>query len=59
EPEHLDPSSAEFYVTRVGYQAYCEYQVQLLRDVDGAGLGCILSMTDETLKPYYGLRLSP
>ncbi|CAM9546634.1 unnamed protein product [Ascophyllum nodosum] len=50
EPEHLDPSSAEFYVTRVGYQAYCEYQMQLLRDVD---------VTDESLRPYYGVRLSP
>ncbi|CAM9546491.1 unnamed protein product [Ascophyllum nodosum] len=50
EPEHCDPTSVEFYVAKVGYQAYCEYQMQLLKDVD---------VTDHTLKPYYGLRLSP
>lgn len=34
-PEHSDPSTVEFYVAKIGYQAYCEYQMQLLRDVDG------------------------
>lgn len=34
-PEHSDTSTVEFYVAKVGYQAYCEYQMQLLRDVDG------------------------
>lgn len=35
EPEHRDPSTMEFYVAKVGYQVYCEYQKQLMTDVDG------------------------
>ena len=39
-PEHSDQSTVEFYVAKIGYQAYCEYQMQLLRDVDdGERLG--------------------
>lgn len=34
-PEHSDQSTVEFYVAKIGYQAYCEYQMQLLRDIDG------------------------
>lgn len=39
EPEHRDPSKVEFYVARVGYQVYCEYQKQLLTDIDGEPVG--------------------
>lgn len=44
EPEHSDPSTAEFYVARVGYQVYCEYQKQLLLDLDGGCVVRILSL---------------
>ena len=43
EPEHRDPSTAEFYVARVGYQAYCEYQKQLLLDLDGETAGTLIN----------------
>eukprot|EP00903_Cladosiphon_okamuranus_P015430 g14252.t1 len=49
-PEHSDRSSIEFYVATIGYQVYCEYQMQLLRDID---------VTDSSLKPYYAWKLSP
>eukprot|EP00904_Undaria_pinnatifida_P002914 jgi/Undpi1/12623/HiC_scaffold_6.g02291.m1 len=50
EPEHRDPSTPEFYVARVGYQVYCEYQKQLLVDLD---------VTNHSVRPYYAFRLSP
>ncbi|CBN74005.1 conserved unknown protein [Ectocarpus siliculosus] len=49
-PEHSDTSTVEFYVAKVGYQAYCEYQMQLLRDVD---------VQDTRVKPFYAWKLSP
>ncbi|CAM9155057.1 unnamed protein product, partial [Hapterophycus canaliculatus] len=49
-PEHSDQSSVEFYVAKIGYQAYCEYQMQLLKDVD---------VTDSNVKPFYAWKLSP
>ncbi|CAN0045981.1 unnamed protein product, partial [Laminaria digitata] len=50
EPEHSNPETVEFYIARVGYQVYCEYQMQLLKDLD---------VTDASLKPYYAFKLSP
>lgn len=35
EPEHSDPTTPDFYVARVAYQAYLEYQKQLLLEIDG------------------------
>lgn len=35
EPEHSDRTTPEFYVARVAYQAYLEYQKQLLLEIDG------------------------
>ena len=35
EPEHSNPDTVEFYIAQVGYQVYCEYQMQLLKDLDG------------------------
>ncbi|CAN0064472.1 unnamed protein product [Scytosiphon promiscuus] len=49
EPEHSDPTTPEFYVARVAYQAYLEYQKQLLVETD---------VTDHTIRPYYAFRLS-
>lgn len=42
EPEHSNPSTVDFFVARVAYQVFCEYQKQLLLDVDGEeeGKGC-------------------
>ncbi|CAN0062357.1 unnamed protein product [Ectocarpus sp. 6 AP-2014] len=50
EPEHSNHTTPDFYVARVGYQVYCEYQKQLLNDID---------VTDHTLRPFYAFRLSP
>ncbi|CAN0069108.1 unnamed protein product [Ectocarpus sp. 4 AP-2014] len=50
EPEHSNRTTPEFYVARVGYQVYCEYQKQLLNEID---------VTDHTLRPFYAFRLSP
>lgn len=36
EPEHSNPNSVEFFVAKMAYQTYCEYQKQLLSDVNGA-----------------------
>lgn len=36
EPEHSNPNSVEFFVAKMAYQAYCEYQKQLLNDINGA-----------------------
>ena len=35
EPEHSDSESVQFYVARLAYRVYNEYQHQLLEDVDG------------------------
>lgn len=35
EPEHSNHTTPDFYVARVGYQTYCEYQKQLLTEIDG------------------------
>eukprot|EP00904_Undaria_pinnatifida_P002908 jgi/Undpi1/12618/HiC_scaffold_6.g02287.m1 len=50
EPEHSNPETVEYYIAQVGYQVYCEYQMQLLKDLD---------VTDVSLKPYYAFKLSP
>ncbi|CAN0512328.1 unnamed protein product, partial [Ectocarpus sp. 12 AP-2014] len=50
EPEHSNNTTPDFYVARVGYQVYCEYQKQLLSEID---------VTDHTLRPFYAFRLSP
>eukprot|EP00903_Cladosiphon_okamuranus_P015421 g14244.t1 len=49
EPEHSDKTTPDFYVARVGYQAYCEYQKQLLTEIDP---------TDHRLRAFYAFRLS-
>lgn len=33
--EHTDPNSREFFVIKLAYQVYLEYQKQLFCDVDG------------------------
>lgn len=38
EEEHLDHNSRAFFVIKVAYQVYCEYQKQLLCDTDGKSL---------------------
>lgn len=38
EPEHSNHTTPDFYVARVGYQVYCEYQKQLLNEIDGKSL---------------------
>ncbi|CAN0049106.1 unnamed protein product, partial [Ectocarpus fasciculatus] len=50
EPEHSNHTTPDFYVARVGYQVYCEYQKQLLNEIN---------VTDHTLRPFYAFRLSP
>lgn len=33
--EHTDENSREFFVIKLAYQVYLEYQKQLLCDIDG------------------------